>query len=206
MSDRTEMSSSISGCEQFVSESPVRMRRAIPDDADLLHHWEYAEHVAPVIGTGPGWTWEQEILVDWQEVWISEVGDRPIGVVVLLDAAADPAHYWDTETQRVSPGTFAIDIWIGERDAIGRGYGTAMMKHAIVRAFEGHGAKRIVIDPLASNKRAIEFYRNLGFVEVGPRSFGNDDCLVLERRAESYSSRFSANGHGVTVDRSASNS
>ena len=57
-----------------------------------------------------------------------------------------------------------------------------MMKHAIARAFEQHGAHRIVIDPLAINTRAIKFYRTLGFCDVGPRRFGNDECLVLELR------------------------
>jgi aminoglycoside 6'-N-acetyltransferase len=37
-----------------------------------------------------------------------------------------------------------------------------------------------VIDPLASNTRAHEFYRRLGFRAVGRRLFGDDDCLVHE--------------------------
>jgi aminoglycoside 6'-N-acetyltransferase len=46
----------------------------------------------------------------------------------------------------------------------------------------------IVIDPLASNVRAIRFYERLGFKPVERRRFGEDDCLVmrLERpRADS---------------------
>jgi len=167
-----------------VGDMTIAMRRATNGDIDLLRCWEHADHVAPVIGTGPGWEWETEINVDWQEVWVCEVDDSPIGVVILLDAAGEPCHYWDTETERVSPTTFAIDIWIGVQDAIGRGYGTAMMQHAIARAFDVHGALRIVIDPLITNERAISFYRSLGFVEVGPRRFGNDDCLVLELWAD----------------------
>ena len=158
----------------------VSLRLATSADVATLERWDNAEHVRAVSGDDGPWDWSTEIAVPWQEVWLCEVDDIPIGVVILLDAAAEPSHYWDTKTQKVSPATFAIDIWIGEPEAIGRGYGTAMMNHAIARAFDVHGAQRIVIDPLASNKRAIAFYRSLGFSEVGPRRFGNDDCLVLE--------------------------
>jgi aminoglycoside 6'-N-acetyltransferase len=36
-----------------------------------------------------------------------------------------------------------------------------------------------VIDPLASNTRAIACYHRLGYVAVARRTFGDDDCLVL---------------------------
>jgi len=37
----------------------------------------------------------------------------------------------------------------------------------------------VVIDPLITNYRAIEFYKRLGFKEVGPRRFDEDNCLVM---------------------------
>jgi aminoglycoside 6'-N-acetyltransferase len=45
--------------------------------------------------------------------------------------------------------------------------------------------KAILVDPLASNTRAHRFYERLGFVAVGRRTFGTDDCMVyrLERGA-----------------------
>jgi aminoglycoside 6'-N-acetyltransferase len=36
-----------------------------------------------------------------------------------------------------------------------------------------------VIDPLASNVRAIRFYERLGFRAIERRMFGADDCLVM---------------------------
>lgn len=159
------------------------MRRATQADVGLLRAWETADHVAPVIGTGPGWEWENEVCVDWQEVWIAEallprdaspVGS-PIGVVIVLDACADPVHYWGD----VSPGTFAIDIWIGTVEMLRRGFGTEMMRFAIARAFDVHHAKTILIDPLESNRDAIAFYRSLGFLEQGVQRFDDDSCQVM---------------------------
>jgi aminoglycoside 6'-N-acetyltransferase len=61
-----------------------------------------------------------------------------------------------------------------------------MMEEAFKLCFVKHGASSIVIDPLQSNQRAIAFYRRLGFTEVGPRRFGDDDCLVLSMSAADY--------------------
>ena len=36
----------------------------------------------------------------------------------------------------------------------------------------------VLIDPLESNVRARRFYERIGFEQVGPRRFGEDDCMV----------------------------
>lgn len=36
-----------------------------------------------------------------------------------------------------------------------------------------------MIDPKVTNRRAIDFYRRLGFEPVGVRDFGDDECLVV---------------------------
>lgn len=152
------------------------LRLAVAADIPTLEQWDAAPHVVAVSGDDEPWDWAEEITVSWQEVWIAEVDGRAIGVVVLLDAHAEPSDYWAD----VSPGTYAIDIWIGETDALHRGYGTLMMRHVLDRAFSEHDAHEILIDPLETNTDAIGFYKHLGFTQVGPRRFGTDDCLVLQ--------------------------
>lgn len=152
------------------------MRLATASDIPFLRRWDDAPHVVAVSGDDGPWDWATEIDVPWQEVWLAEVAGSPIGVVVVLDAHSEPSHYWG----EVSPGTFAIDIWIGELDYLRQRHGTAMMRHAIDRAFRVHGADTILIDPLESNTPAIAFYRDMGFQDVGPRRFGTDQCLVLQ--------------------------
>ena len=164
-----------------IVESDLILRRASSTDVPALRRWDAAAHVMAVSGDDEPWEWEREIDFPWQEVWIGEVDGRAIGVVILLDAYTEPSHYWG----EVSPGTYAIDIWIGEVDALHRGYGVSMMRHAIDRAFNEHNAREILIDPLATNTNAIGFYRHMGFDEVGPRRFGADDCVVLAMRPPS---------------------
>lgn len=161
--------------------SDLTLRRAASTDVPTLERWDAAPHVMAVSGDDGPWDWEREIDVPWQEVWIAEIDGRAVGVVILLNAFAEPSHYWG----EVSPGTYAIDIWIGEVDLLHRGYGTQMMRHAIDRAFSDNHANEILIDPLAANTDAIEFYKHMGFDVVGPRRFGTDDCVVLAMRPPS---------------------
>ena len=154
----------------------MMLRLAARSDVPTLERWDAAPHVMAISGDDGPWDWAEEIDVPWQEVWIAEVEGRAIGVVILLDAHTEPSRYWGD----VSPSTYAIDIWIGELDALHRGHGTTMMRHVIERAFDELGAHKILIDPLIRNTDAIGFYKQLGFRKVGPRRFGDDDCLVLE--------------------------
>lgn len=59
-----------------------------------------------------------------------------------------------------------------------------MMRLALARCFRNPTVAAVLIDPLADNTRAIRFYQRLGFRVVGPRRFGDDDCLVHELRRE----------------------
>lgn len=161
------------------SMSTVEMRRAAPDDISQLMAWDQDPAVVHASGEEDDWDWAEEISFPWQEVWIGEVDHRPVGVLVLLDAHAEPTKYWGV----VSPQTAAIDIWIGSEADRGHGYGAQMMQWAVTRAHAEWGARRIVIDPLVSNTHAIRFYKSCGFTEVGERFFGPDHCLVLEHLA-----------------------
>ena len=156
----------------------VALRRATSDDAPILKTWDIDDDVGYSGGEDDNYDWDYELprSVPWREFLIAELGAHPIGMVVLIDALREESHYWGHDAPE---GSWAIDIWIGESENRSKGYGTAMMKKALERCFDMHGASCVLIDPLQSNHRAIAFYRRLGFREVGPRRFGNDDCLVM---------------------------
>lgn len=120
---------------------------------------------------------------DVWEYWIAEIDGRPIGCMQLCDPHFEPTHYWG----EIEPNLRALDIWIGEPDARGKGHGEMMMRLGIIAAFEDPAVTAIVIDPLASNTRAHTFYQRLGFVPVERRMFGEDDCLVHKLTREQWS-------------------
>jgi aminoglycoside 6'-N-acetyltransferase len=136
-----------------------------------------------VIAADPNddWAWETELRrsPDWREQLIAEVGGRPIGFVEIIDPSREDCQYWGgciAEDHR------AIDLWIGERDAIGLGYGTQMMKQAIKRCFADPSVKAILVDPRDCNDGAHRFYERLGFEYVVHRRCGDDSCIVYRLR------------------------
>lgn len=154
----------------------IVLRPAALTDLELLQRWDEEPHV---VESDPNddWGWEVELArsPDWREQLVAEADGRPIGFVQIIDPAREESHYWGD----CPPDLRAIDIWIGEADALGQGYGTEMMRQAIDRCFAEPAVTAILIDPLQSNTAAIRFYERLGFQAVGPRRFGEDDCLVM---------------------------
>lgn len=153
----------------------INLRSATPDDLELLRHWDQQPHV---IDSDPNddWCWEVELhrSPDWREQLIAELDDRPIGYIQIIDPAREESHYWG----HVSENLRAIDIWIGERSDLGRGYGTQMMQQALTRCFADPAVVAVLVDPLVSNIRAQHFYKRLGFQYVERRQFGEDDCFI----------------------------
>lgn len=155
----------------------MKLRRATSDDIARLEHWDEQPHVQACYGEDDGdWPWAEEIDRQdaYQEIFLGEVDGRPVGVVVIIDPANEPSHYWGD----IEPGLRAIDIWLGEASDLNRGFGTRLMTLAIEHCFAVSSVHGIVIDPLLSNVDALRFYKRLGFVEEGVRVFESEPCQV----------------------------
>lgn len=106
---------------------------------------------------------------------IAELEQRPVAHVAIIDPAEEEEHYWGD----VASHRRALDIWIGDERDLGRRLGTEIMQLALARCFAAPDVAAVLIDPLASNTRAIRFYERLGFRSLGRRHFAADDCLVM---------------------------
>lgn len=167
----------------------IVLRPATPADVPHLERWDLEPHVIGATSDDP----EADVAFEDAEwlveitnndpasaYFIAEVEGRPIGAMQIIDPALERTHYWGKDCP---PNPCAMDIWIGEKDVLGKGYGTQMMTMAINHAFEDPSVEAIIIDPLNSNTDAHRFYQRLGFRPIGRRLFEDDDCLVhrLER-------------------------
>ncbi len=157
------------------SNQTITLRLATIKDLPFLEYWDEQPHVI-ASGHDEDWDWAYELqrLPPWREQLIAEVYGRPVGCIQIIDPAEEESHYWGS----VADNLRAIDIWIGERNDLGRGYGTVMMKLAIDRCFSNASVIAILIDPLESNTGAIRFYERIGFQLVEKRRFDDSDCLV----------------------------
>lgn len=163
----------------------LRLRRARRSDLLILQRWDEQPHVMAATGADAeddDWNWDAELCrdVSWRDLLIGEVDGRPVGIVQIIDPDEEETQYWG----EIGAGFRAIDIWIGEADDLGCGYGTQMMRLAADRCFGDHAVSAILVDPLVNNTRAHRFYSRLGFRRIERRMFGEDDCFVyrLERR------------------------
>lgn len=154
----------------------ISLREANIDDLDILKHWDEEPHV---IDSDPsdGWNWETELkhFPEWRKMFIAELDGRPIGMIQIIDPLLEETHYWG----ECEPNLMAIDIWIGEANDLGKGYGTVMMSKALDFCFANPNVKAVIIDPLESNTDAIRFYKRIGFKFVEKRIFNEDKCEVL---------------------------
>jgi len=161
----------------------VRLRKALVTDCALLRRWDEQPHI---IASDPNddWNWEAELprAVAWREQLMAETDGRPIGFVQIIDPAREESHYWGD----VPANLRAVDIWIGEKDDLRKGYGSAMMKLALARCFAPPVVEAVVIDPLVTNTGAQGFYESMGFVPENTRWFGDDHCLVMRLTRQAW--------------------
>ena len=153
----------------------ITLRPATPDDLNLLRYWDEQPHIIAADPNDDG-AWEVELSrsPDWREQLVAELNGRAIGFIQIIDPAREDSHYWGD----VHANLRAIDIWIGEKSDLGKGYGTQMMRLALIRCFADLAVTAVLVDPLASNTRAHRFYERLGFQRIEHRQFGDDDCFV----------------------------
>lgn len=153
----------------------MTLRHATIKDLEILTYWDLQQHV---VASDPNddWNWQTELqrTPEWREQLIAEVDGKPVGFIQIIDPLKEDAKYWGD----VAPDTRAIDIWIGEKENLGKGYGSVMMNLALGRCFTDSNIKAVLIDPLEANERAHKFYEKLGFKFVEMRVFGSDICRV----------------------------
>lgn len=161
----------------------LKLRPATQDDLTLLRSWDEQPHV---VASNPNddWGWEIELgrKLAWREQLIAEVNGRSVGYLEIIDPALDDEQYWGD----IGSGFRAIDIWIGQANDLGRGYGTQMMQLALARCFSEPEVNAVLVDPLVDNLRAHRFYERQGFEFIEWRRFGQDDCHVYQLMRSRY--------------------
>jgi len=167
------------------------------DDLPVLLRWDNEEHIRNVIGDYEfnEWNWEYEIprSPSWRQQWVAQIRNernalRPIGFVQIINAREEETHYWGEDMEE---NVAAVDIWIGEPDCLGRGYGKEMMEQVFDFCFYIWKSKAVVVDPMHDNEAAHRFYqRKCGMKPVGYQFFGPDKVRSTWTLADSPNRSF----------------
>lgn len=147
----------------------ITFKKFTLEDVPLYYEWAEKPHVKNV------WFLDgyqaKEYILDkiagngMEYPFVILVDDKPVGHIQYWDIHArdqiekDKNDYFTGEPE----GSYGIDIFIGEEDYLGKGYGTEALLLFTQLLFKHYGATKIVIDPDASNQYAIRSYEKAGF-------------------------------------------
>ena len=93
---------------------------------------------------------------------IVEYGGRAIGYIEFYPSRLWAYVYGDFPDER----PWGIDVFVGEPADRNQGFGVRMIRVVATHLFQKRQATRIVIDPEASNERAIRCYEKVGFKKL----------------------------------------
>jgi diamine N-acetyltransferase len=146
------------------------------DDLPYIQKWSNDAELGRLIGEVAPMSraetdkWYEDLLADKDRLWFVIVlkrGDRVIGEAGLLRMFRP----WRSTD---------MTIIIGEKDAWGKGYGTEVGHLLLDYTFRQLGFHRVSIGVVGFNKRALQFWKSLGFKKEG-----------VERDAHYYDNEYS---------------
>jgi RimJ/RimL family protein N-acetyltransferase len=142
--------------------APLRIRRAGLGDARAV-----AAVMNAVIAEGGLTVFDRPFSDDEERAFIAALGPRSLLNVADVDEQIVGVQSLDLFSPVADSlaHVATMGTWL-RADARGRGIGRALAA-ASCRAAEALGYKKVVVTVLATNARALRFYRGLGFTDIG---------------------------------------
>lgn len=152
----------------------IFLRPMTPADTDNIIKWRNTDFVRR------NFIYQKPFTVQGHEEWTKTMidtgkavqfiiclkdTDKPVGSVYLRDI--------NREHQKAEYGVF-----IGEADALGKGYGTEAARLLTAYAFQDMGLHKVMLRVLAGNEQAKRSYEKAGFVQ---EAYLKDE-VILENR------------------------
>ena len=159
-----------------IEGSQIVLRTMEYEDTDRIVEWRNRERVKK------RFIYREPFTVEGHRGWIKTMidtgkavqfiicekeGMRPVGSVYFRDI--------DGEKKEAEYG-----IFLGEDDALGKGYGTEAAGLAVEYAFSVMGLKRLILRVFTDNDAAVRSYRRAGFTEE--RVLKDVECSDGERK------------------------
>ncbi len=117
----------------------------------LIHKWIAQDHIKEWLH-GDGLSNTMEGLdkffegASWGEHWIAYDNDTPFAYLL---------------TSQMDEDAITLDLFICDLNYLGKGIAAPMIREFLISRFPN--VKRVLIDPEATNKRAIHVYQKVGF-------------------------------------------
>ncbi len=138
----------------------MKIREFKLEDLNLMEMWLAQDYIQKFFGNPQDWIKEiaKNINADWVNYFIVEC-HRPIGFLQYYETDKAPQGEWSDEPI----GTVGIDYLIGEKDYLGKGYGSKIVRLLVELIKSKNKYDYIVADPIAENISSIKVLENNGF-------------------------------------------
>ena len=134
-------------------------------DLPLIEGWLAAPHVAR--WWGPADNSLARIAAHLDDAlappFLARARGRPVGYLQVYHANPEP--FW--AGHELPRETFGLDLFIGDVEVLGHGWGPRLIAVALRRLFAMPEVARVQIDPAPDNESAIRAYAKAGFREAG---------------------------------------
>ena len=109
--------------------------------------------------------------------FIFEQNNEAIGYIQYYEACRVGGGWWPAE----KPGTFGIDIMIGNPNRLGQGLSTPVISEFMELIKNRERVEHFIIDPDVSNFRAIRAFEKAGFSRENELITPNGRALLMRR-------------------------
>jgi RimJ/RimL family protein N-acetyltransferase len=164
----------------------ITFKKLTKQDMPLFMLWAQKPHVKDVWFSGgyePLEKYYQKVDGNGYDYpFIIYADNRAIGYIQCTDLYAYRAKCPNPKGlfTKEELGSFCLDLFIGEEDFLNKGYGTKIVKAFVSKLLTEFKAKKILLDPSCSNKRAIRCYEKVGFKIIRKEHDGVNECCVMQ--------------------------
>lgn len=143
----------------------VYLRKMTVEDTDRVVAWRNAPHVMEQFIYRTPLT--RETHLEWIRTKV-EAGVVEQFIICIRESGREIGSFYLRDIDR-EEGTAELGIFIGERDALGKGYGTEAVRLGVLYGFSSLGLQRIILRVFSDNEKAVRNYEKNGFVRIKDR-------------------------------------
>lgn len=169
----------------------IHFKPLTENDLPLLHAWLQKPHVKLLYARGKNYTLDMirekylPRILNSESIpnFIVYANNIPIGYIQLYcltyslpDGVQDYTHsLFENRNPRDMAG---IDLFIADEAYLHKGFGAIILKDFIQQYVKGNFSL-LIVDPLKSNKQAIQFFETFGFKKLISNIHSPNEILVL---------------------------
>ncbi len=148
-------------------------------DIKQIYDWIQQPHVKKWWQDPENWDefkqkFEDKLQSQYRACFVIYIENEPIGYIQTYQA--NRFFEWLHQPE----GTYGMDLFIGDSDFIGKGYGTQIVSKFVKELFKWPQVARIIINPDINNIAAVRAYEKAGFKKLYEIKRENDTEILME--------------------------